>query len=137
MSSFTGPLTITQLEADWRQFRTEHVIVYEVGDLGSGRVIEVPAPFFTDGASVPRWLWSFLPTWGSYSRAAVVHDYLLFLLKDGRPHAEGQTRRQCDGVFWEAIGVCPTSFGVRCLLYFGVSLRTAWLRLCGGCSYPL
>lgn len=32
--------------------------------------------FDTDGSSSPRWLWSFLPPFGDFLFAAIVHDYL-------------------------------------------------------------
>lgn len=44
---------------------------------GSLGVFEVPEGFYTDGASVPRWLWSLVPPWGSYGQAAVLHDFML------------------------------------------------------------
>ena len=50
--------------------------VYEVGEKGSGDVINVNIGFHTDFASIPRPLWVFLPRWGKYGNAAVIHDYL-------------------------------------------------------------
>lgn len=38
--------------------------------------ITVPQAFVTDFTSVPRIFWSFIPRWGKYGQAAVVHDYL-------------------------------------------------------------
>ena len=43
-----------------------------------GRLLEIPERYWTDGASVPRWLWSltgYLPD-GKHRAAAVVHDFL-------------------------------------------------------------
>src|SRR3982751_4820796 len=120
MSAFTGPLTITELEINWRKWLLEQPLIYEVGSLGSGRVIAVPAGFITDGASVPQYLWNVLPPWGTYSRAAVIHDYLLVQLQAGTPHPEGTTRLACDNVFWEAMGVCGTPLPIRSMLYAGV-----------------
>lgn len=37
----------------------------------------VPSGFVSDGATVPRFLWSVFPPVGRYFAAAVVHDYLL------------------------------------------------------------
>jgi hypothetical protein len=122
MSSFTGPLTLTHLDADWRQWRLEQPFVYEVGFLGSGRVISVPVGFVTDGASVPRPLWSLLPAWGRYSRAAVIHDYLCVLLNSGTPHAEAGTRRKADAVFYEAMKVCGVGGVVRFVMWAAVRL---------------
>lgn len=104
MSAFTAPLTLTQLGGgDWRRWRLEQALRYEVAALGSGRVIEVPVGFVTDGASVPRWLWAVLPAWGRYSRAASIHDYLLDCLKRGAPHAEAPDRRAADAIFHAAM----------------------------------
>lgn len=122
MSAFTGPLTITHLDTDWREWRLEQPLIYEVGELGSGRVIEVPAGFITDGASIPRILWALLPTWGRYSRAAVIHDYLGTRLTEGRPHAYGQTQKVADEVFLEAMEVCGVSVSVRFTLYLSVRI---------------
>ena len=132
MSSFTGPLTLTHLDLDWRLWQIERPFVYEVGALGSGRRIDIPVGFQTDGASVPQWLWSVLPVWGSYSRAAVVHDYLLSRLASGVPHPEGMDRNQCDAVFWEAMGVTQTPMAIRSLLYAGVRSYTGWLQITKG-----
>lgn len=38
--------------------------------------ITVPKDFNSDGASVPRILWSLLPPWSDYGQAVVLHDYL-------------------------------------------------------------
>lgn len=96
MSAFTGALTITHLDVDWRVWRLERPLRYEVGSLGSGRLVEVPAGFVTDGASVPRAFWALLPVWGRYSRAAVVHDYLCVLINQGAPHDLAPDRRRAD-----------------------------------------
>lgn len=122
MSRFTGPLTITELDNEVRLWRLETPLVYEVGHLGSGRVVEVPAGFITDGASVPRPFWSLLPAWGSYSRAAVLHDYLLVRLYGPDPHAEALSRLQADRIFLEAMNVLGTGAITRTLLYAGVRL---------------
>lgn len=45
---------------------------YEV----NGYIIKVPKGFITDLASVPRAFWSIFPPFGSYTSAAVVHDFL-------------------------------------------------------------
>ncbi|RYD62768.1 MAG: DUF1353 domain-containing protein, partial [Verrucomicrobiaceae bacterium] len=96
MSSFTGSLTITEVALNWRVWRVEQDFTYEVGDKGSGRYITVPKGFVTDGASVPQFLWSLFPAWGSYSRAAVIHDLLCHLCHSPMPHSEAQTRMQAD-----------------------------------------
>ena len=128
MSAFTGPLTVTQLDEDWKLWRLEQALRYEIGSLGSGRVIDVPAGFETDGASVPRLLWWLLPTWGSYSRAAAVHDFIIGLVKAGEPIDDAPDRLTCDRIFWEATGVCRTPLSLRLLLYVGVRIRSLTIR---------
>lgn len=118
MSLFTGNLTLTHLNADWRLWELETPLTYEVGREGSGRIIEVPRGFITDGASVPRLLWPLFPSWGRYSRAAVLHDYLGTRLVNLRaPHPEGLTQRQIDAVFFEAMGVCGVVWPIRVLIW--------------------
>src|SRR5581483_3844288 len=97
MSRFTDDLTITQTR-NWHRWRLEQKLIYEVGAEGSGRMIEVPHGFVTDGASIPRPLWWLLPTWGTYSRAAVIHDYLYVLLEAKASHKEAPTRKAADAV---------------------------------------
>lgn len=58
-------------------------------------VVEVPAGFVTDFASVPRALWPLVPKIGPYNMAAVVHDWLY------REHPRGWTRAQADAVFYD------------------------------------
>ncbi len=129
MSAFTGELTVTELAVNWRLWRLEQALVYEIGALGSGKSIEVPVKFVTDGTTVPRILWSFLPTWGSYSRAAVVHDYLCNRLNSGIPHPLVPDRRRADAVFYEAMKVCGTSLPVRFVMWAAVRLYAIWKGL--------
>jgi hypothetical protein len=123
VSAFTGDLTVTQLK-NWKEWRLEQPLKYEVGSLGSGRVIEAPAGMVTDGASVPRIFWSLLPTWGSYSRAAAIHDYLIGCIEAGVPHVQAPTRLAADLIFWEATGVCETPMIFRILLFAGVRITS-------------
>lgn len=129
MSAFTGTLTLAELDTDWRLWRLEQPLVYEVGALGSGRVIAVPKGFVTDGASVPRPLWWLLPTWGRYSRAAVIHDHLCVLLDRGTPHALAPTRRRADAIFFEAMGPLGVGALTRWALWLGVRVGAFSRRL--------
>lgn len=122
MSSFTDELTITEVALNWRVWRLEQDFSYEVGDKGTGKVITVPKGFETDGASVPQFLWSLFPAWGSYSRAAVIHDLLCHLINCGVPHPEAPTRRDADLIFLEAMKVCGTGPVTRTILYGGARL---------------
>lgn len=68
---------------------------------GESDTIIVPAGFETDFATSPRFLhWLWLP-YGAYTRAAVLHDYLLDLI--AAAHRNGTeppfTSRDADGIF--------------------------------------
>jgi Protein of unknown function (DUF1353) len=126
MSAFTGPLTLTHLDADWRRWRLESKLRFTTGDSESGLVIDVPIGFVTDGASVPRPLWALLPAWGRYSRAVVVHDYLCRLIKDGTPHQTAPDRKTADAIFYEAMVVCGVNRVVRWVMWAAVRVAS-WL----------
>lgn len=68
-------LTETVRRVQW--FRLEDILVWNVC-VGTGGHIEirVPAGFETDLASIPRWLWIFVPKFGPQNYPAVVHDWL-------------------------------------------------------------
>lgn len=89
-----------------------------------GRVwVTVPEGYLTDGASVPRLLWSLIPPWGKYGQAAVVHDllceYLQVVTEAGEPAAI--TRAECDALFLEAMQVLQVP-QLRCgAMHAGVS----------------
>jgi hypothetical protein len=81
-----------------------------------GDTFVVPAGFVTDFATVPRFLhWEVAP-YGAYTRAAVLHDWLLVELASwdefgGEPEAPSlppADSRDCDGIFrrvMEELGV--------------------------------
>lgn len=74
-------------------------IYYELGHEGSGKWLVVPVGFVSDGASVPRPFWWFMPPWGSLStKAALVHDYLLATRPPGY-----ETRKPIDDEFYIAL----------------------------------
>lgn len=75
MSAFTGPLVIEEVQPG-RRWRLVQPIKYEAGREGSGMWITVPAGTETDGASIPAALRLILAVWGSYGRAACLHDWL-------------------------------------------------------------
>ena len=89
-------------------------------------IITVPTGALTDGASIPRPLWSILSPRGPYGRAAVIHDYLYS--PQSCQSYPGITRRMADEIFRDAILDC------------GCSRRLAWtmwaaVRLCGWKPY--
>jgi hypothetical protein len=78
------------------------------------RSITVPEGFVTDFASVPRVLWNILPPLASYTRAAVVHDFLYV--------HNGMSRGDADAVLLEAMEITGVSRPTRMSIYLGVRL---------------
>lgn len=122
MSAFTGPLTVTAVDEDLLTWRLEQPLLYEVGSLGSGRVVLVRPGYVTDAASIPAPLRGILPAWGRWSRAAILHDYLYDLLRDGIPHKEASTRAAADAVFHEAMLVSGVPRALAGLMWVAVRL---------------
>lgn len=72
---------------------------YEV----NGYIIKVPKGFITDLASVPKIFWSIFPPFGTYTPAAIIHDYLYSKFND-----TGINRTLADKIFlfiMEELGV--------------------------------
>ncbi|MBA7657304.1 hypothetical protein ES703_65241 [subsurface metagenome] len=111
MSSFTTPLIVSPLP-DGRKWRLIAQFGYDVGKKGSGDRITVPVGFITDFASSPFIVWSFIPKWGKYGKAAIVHDYLY--------QTKQRTRKEADDIFREAMGVLGVASWRISLMYWGV-----------------
>jgi len=137
MSSFTSPLVVSPL-LDGRKWKLVRPFSYHIGSEYSGDIIWVPAGFVTDFASVPRVLWTFLPSWGRYGKGAVLHDYLYqFLywmleqpqyesLFDHFSYARKNPRKFADDIFYEAMLVGGTKPWKAWIMYRGVRLL-GWL----------
>lgn len=83
------PMTPLRLEhIDGRRWTVIEPFTYM---MRSGRMFKVEAGFITDFASVPRAFWRLIPPTGTYSPAAVVHDWLY--------RHNGVTRTEADGIF--------------------------------------
>ena len=80
----------------------------------SGEIINIPAGSQSDGASVPRPMWVTLPPFGTYWRAAFIHDYLY--------RCTERSKKDCDAVFKEAMEELGVSELDRVALYEGVHL---------------
>jgi hypothetical protein len=74
--------------------------------------IVVPKGADSDGASVPKFLWNLFPPFGSYWRAALLHDWLYRHTK--RPKAE------CDLLLLEAMESCNVGRMKRETIYLAV-----------------
>ncbi len=138
MSAFTGPLVIEEV-VPGRRWRLREAIRYEAGAEGSGIVIEVPAGFETDGATIPAALRVILAVWGTYGRAACVHDYLYSQIRLGLHRSTvfkaawgegianpGLARAWADHEFYLAMRACGTSRPLAWLMWAAVRLFGQW-----------
>jgi len=114
MSSFTTPLEVESLQETGKWKLTEP-FEYVVGSIEDPKdIIKIPAGFITDFASTPRFLWSIFPPFGKYGKASVVHDFLYSKYI--------YSRKQCDEIFLEAMGVLKVPKWKKYLMYYAVRL---------------
>lgn len=113
-ATFSGPLSITQLDPSWRLWSLNEFLEYDG--------IFVPPGFITDGASVPRLLWWLFPAWGSYGRAAVIHDFLCQQIALGIGLGLTVTRKMADLIFRDAMKASGTGFFTRWTIYLAVRI---------------
>lgn len=115
MSSFTRALVCKQVGA--REWEVTEGFDYEVGALGSGWIIHVPAGFRTDGASIPRPLWWIWPPFGGWwNQAAALHDYLY------RTKFKDIERAVADVLLLDAMTPLHVATVSRWCIYLGVRL---------------
>lgn len=118
MSSFETPLEVEPND-DGKTWVLMAEFIYELG-IGNNRFIIVPKGFTTDFASVPRLFWNILPPWGTYGKAAVLHDWLY--------HTQEFNRKFCDDLLMEAMTTLGVAAWKRWTIYLGVRLGgfVAW-----------
>lgn len=118
VSSFTTPLLleVADKERDGQGlFNVYAAFSYDVGYLGSGETIVVPAGFTTDLCTLPRLARPFIATSGKAAKPALLHDYLLV---SGDPRALP--------VFREALVVAGVSRFTRWIMVAAVWL---WAKM--------
>jgi Protein of unknown function (DUF1353) len=112
-------------ESDWELLG---VLEYK----GNRDRFEVPEGMETDFASVPRVFVWFLPRYGRYTKAAILHDYLW---REAVPAGE-LTLAQADGIFRRAMWELGVPFLRRWMMWGAVRIgalvkpggRKGWLR---------
>jgi hypothetical protein len=131
MSAFTEPLQIEEV-IPGKRWRLLGEIRYEARVEGSGQWIVVPAGFETDGATLPAALRLVLAVWGTYGRAACVHDFLYGLIRHkawddqafaalaGKPADPLMVRAWADAEFHTAMIACGTSRPLAWLMWAAV-----------------
>ncbi|EGQ5165988.1 DUF1353 domain-containing protein [Salmonella enterica] len=111
MSRFTSPAILEMLgHFNWRVY--EPFAFYLSDD--ESDVIEVPAGFITDLASVPRVFWILLPPDGKYAKAAIIHDYLY--------DNALRTKKEADLIFLDGMTVLGVPKWKRTIMYWAVRL---------------
>lgn len=124
MSSFTTELVVQSI--DERKWKVMERFNYNIDTVDSANAVEVPVGFVTDFASIPRILWTILPPWGKYGKAAVIHDYMYTEHKHSVYSAEGVEsfvqieRKQADGIFLQAMEVLGVNKITRYAMYYAV-----------------
>ena len=121
MSSFTRALL--EPTGQTREGRAVFCVVapftFEVGHLGSGFGITVPAGFESDLASVPAWALRIVDA-GALARAAVLHDFLRERL--------AFTKLEGDAIFLTAMAVDNVKRWQRELAFASVRLNGSRAR---------
>ncbi|EMK0255628.1 DUF1353 domain-containing protein [Salmonella enterica] len=111
MSGFTSPAVLVMLGGyRWRVY--EPFSFYLTDD--NSDVIEVPAGFVTDLATIPRIFWVLLPPDGRYAKAAIIHDYLY--------DNALRTKKEADLIFLDAMTVLGVPKWKRVIMYNAVRL---------------
>ena len=111
--SSTTPLRV-EANPDYKGWTLLEPFTYHIGFKDSGNSITVPAGFVTDFASVPNPLRGFIPQWGIYGKAAVLHDYI-YLTHD-------LTRLEADNLFLEAMVALNTPRWQRTVMFLAVRI---------------
>lgn len=118
MSSFTDPLLLEAMpeEREGRGlFRLLAPFQYEIGELGSGKIVRVPQGYVTDLCSIPWFARAFLPMSGRVAKPALLHDWLMDLGDE----------RAAD-VFNEALQVAGVKPTTRKIMVAAVRLWAWW-----------
>lgn len=100
MARILGRIIVEKVNA--REWKLHNKLVYHVGSKDSEETITVPKGFVTDFASVPRAFWWLFPPDGKWTGGAIIHDWLYY----NRGAVEViYSRKECDGIFLEAMAV--------------------------------
>ena len=106
---------------DSGHYLTTEPLVLDIGDIpGVIHRVTVPAGYSTDGASIPRLMWSLVgsPFDPRFVAAAVVHDWYC---DQSRITGQYFTRRIGDAVFLNLLAVAKVPACKRAAMFVGVS----------------
>lgn len=109
---FLGDVVVTPCGEDGKRWK----LVQSFGYRGKHDVFDVPEGFETDFASVPRVFVWLLPRYGRWTQAAVLHDYLWHLARQGGP----PSKADADGIFNRALRELEVPFLRRWIMWTAV-----------------
>ena len=121
MSTFTRAVfePLDEYRCGRRLYRIPDGFSFDIGFLGSGLSIVVPAGFVTDGPTIPRWATKLLPV-GTMMKSAAIHDCLRENLRFSKP--EG------DAIFLTAMYAERTPAWLRELAFLAVRFNNSRAR---------
>lgn len=89
-------------------------------------LIEAPAGFLTDYASIPRLLWAIIPPRGRYNRPAIIHDFLYRYAPTDPVTGVACTQARADAILREACENCDDRPTQRWAIWSGLRLGGWW-----------
>ncbi|EBH3676593.1 DUF1353 domain-containing protein [Salmonella enterica] len=111
MSKFTTPAILEMLEHyRWRVYEPFEFYLRD----DNSDVIEGPAGFVTDLATIPRIFWTILPPDGKYAKAAIIHDWMY--------DNALRTKKEADKIFLDGMTVLGVPKWKRIIMYYAVRL---------------
>lgn len=96
-----------------RMYYLDKEIQWTPGPGQDGPTVVVPAGFVTDLASIPRVFWSLLPTDGTYTFPAIVHDFLYWTQPTERDVADKVFRYGMDDMKVSSVAASAIYAAVR------------------------
>ena len=110
-----NPATVTRFGGDAMWFLLHDSIGWRpnAGDEQHYAPIDVPAGFVTDLASIPWYLWSWLPNDGPYMHAAIIHDWIYW--------DQSRSRDEADNILWIDMTDLGVGYVTRQMIYQAVS----------------
>ena len=117
-NKFTGFLILHPIDKSKYWSVLSPLIYTTINDID----IKIPKYFKTDFASVPRFLWSFLPPWGIYGKATILHDFLYY--------SGLFSKKEADLLFLEAMKTLEVKKWKQYIMYYAVRMFgfIAWNR---------
>ncbi|MFV0527018.1 MAG: DUF1353 domain-containing protein [Acidimicrobiales bacterium] len=119
---FEGRVVVTPIPPEGKRWRLVEPFLYR----GKRDLFSVPRGFTTDFASVPRVVVWLLPRYGRWTQAAILHDYLWALAREGQV-----SRVDADGLFYRALRELQVPFLRRWMMWAAVRLAAgprSWME---------